>query len=77
MFELIEFKYYQVQVFKNACHESGQSLLWKQLLTYFGVLVADTMKLITRTSWHLQDIISLAGLSCWSLTCTWEKILPG
>ena len=27
MLELIELKYDQVQAFKNACHESGQSLL--------------------------------------------------
>ena len=36
MLEIMELKYDQVQAFKNACHESGQSFFWKQLLTYFG-----------------------------------------
>ena len=60
-------------------HVMNQASLyfWKQLLTYFGVLVADATKPFTRTSWNLQDIISLAGLSCLSVTSTWEKTLPG
>ena len=54
IFELIELKYDQVQAFKDACHESDQSLLVEnKILTYFGVLVADAMKPITRTSWNL------------------------
>ena len=50
MLELIELKYDQVQAFKMHAMNQTSLYFWKQLLTYFGVLVADAMKPITRTS---------------------------
>ena len=53
----------------------------KQLLTYFGVLVAEAMKPLTRTSWHLPGHILLGWFimlvcgQCMGKDTTWIKDL--
>ena len=57
MVELIELKYDQVQAFKNACHESGQSLLLETTTDIFWGVGCRFHKA------NHKDIMAFAGIN--------------
>ena len=67
MLELIELTYDQVQAFKNAYHESGQSLLLETTTYIFWGVGCRCHEV------NHKDIMAFTGHNLLGLT--WEKIL--